>query len=107
LDDAGVAVDNLIGVDSVRKPFANTDIGPNVDNVVAVDGTPSGSRNGDDNIEAAGRTFGRPKPFKPTGADVVINVDAHHNEFTKMFNATNSDGDSAAKTIEDSYKKQN
>ena len=109
----GVTVDNLVGVDGVKKPFQGGGLGSaegSVGNVVGVTSTEGGTLG--DVIEGAGKALGSlttigggtPGAFKPDNANVSISANTNHGDFSGAFTAAGSDGQSAKDIIDESYR---
>jgi uncharacterized protein RhaS with RHS repeats len=107
----GITVDNLVGVDGVRKAFQPGglgDAGSNVGNVIAVNATGGGSTG--DFVEGLGKALGRvtaaggtPSAFTSSNADIYISADVNHEDFAGALNTAGSDGISARNVVDQSY----
>jgi RHS repeat-associated protein len=109
----GVTVDNLVGVDGVKKPFQRGALGEaesSVGKVVGVNSTGAGTRG--DAVEGAGKALGAittlgggaPVAFKQGNADVSITTGANHADFSRAITTPGGDGLSAKDIIDNSYE---
>ena len=110
----GVCVDNLIGIDGVRKPFQRGNPGVLTEdclctNIVGVNSTAGGTPG--DAIEILGKILGggttlgagTPRAFRPKHADTYISSNTPHGDFRGAYNAVGSNGLSAKGIVDGSY----
>ena len=86
LADSGVTVNNLVGIDSVNKPFKKGAAdSENILKTISVIATRTGSTG--DTVEALGKLIGRGKAeaFEEGKATLFLSTDAYHQEFRKVF----------------------
>lgn len=109
LSKDGIQVDNLIGVDGVRKAGRRSGIGgAEPGSVVGVNSTGGGNGN---LVEGLGKALGgvttmgggTPRAFQPGQADISINADVSHSDFSGAMNAAGEDGRSAQDILDESY----
>ena len=100
LADSGTIVTNLVGIDSVNKPFkTGAAESENILKTISVIATRTGSTG--DRVEALGKLIGGggAEAFEEGNAAVFVSVDAHHQEFRKAF-----ENSGARRLIDESYE---